>query len=207
MFYFFTWRDIKIKYKQAVLGIGWSLLQPLMMVAIFSLVFGNGFRLNDGRMNIPYPVFVFSGLLFWNVFANGVTNAGNSMVANSNMIKKIYFPRLIIPVSSVLVAVFDLFMVLGVFVGFMYYFGIGFHFAQLLWFTVSLLLTMFTALGLGAGMAALNVKYRDVKYILPFIVQLLLFVTPVIYPVSIVPYEWVRTLLSFNPIEIGRAHV
>ena len=158
LFYFFTWRDIRIKYKQAVLGIAWCILQPVLMLAVFSIVFGEGFGMKGKDTSLPYPVFVFSGLLFWNIFSTGLSGASNSMVANANMIKKIYFPRLIIPVSAVLVSVFDFLMVLIVFVMTMWFYGVSFNVSQPFWLLVSLLLTVLSTLGLGAWMAALNVK-------------------------------------------------
>lgn len=197
--YFFTLRDIKIKYKQTILGILWALLQPLLMMAIFTLFFSR--QLNISSYAIPYPIFVFSGLMLWNVFASGLSLSGNSMVNNSNIIKKIYFPRLIIPIASVLGTLVDFIMTLLLFVALLIYYKPDTSF---LWFAgvlpISLLITFFSTLGLGCFLAALNVKYRDFRYIIPFLIQLLLFMTPVIYPVSIMPEGWIRDLLSLNPL-------
>ena len=184
LFYFFTWRDIKVKYKQTILGFAWAVLQPFIMMVVFSLFFGKLLKVpSDG---IPYPVFVYSGLLLWNVFSTGLTGAGNSMVTNADIIKKIYFPRLIIPISSILVALFDFLMAFIVYIGILLFYQFQVSIMKLVLFLpVSLLITIITTFGLGSLLAALNVKYRDFRYVIPFLVQLLLFLTPVIYPVSI----------------------
>ncbi|MFM2136618.1 MAG: hypothetical protein RL021_2018, partial [Bacteroidota bacterium] len=200
LFYFFTWRDIKIKYKQAFLGIAWAVLQPVIMMFVFSLFFGQALGIKNFLFQVPYPVFVFSGLLFWNVFSSGLTNSANSMVSNANIIKKIYFPRLIVPISAVLVPLFDFFIALIVYIITLFYYGIRPDVNFFVVMPLALLMCLLTTLGIGSFMAALNVKYRDVKYVVPFFVQLLLFLTPVIYPVSILPYEWMKTVLSLNPV-------
>lgn len=211
LFYFFTWRDIKVKYKQTVLGFLWAILQPLLMMAIFVVFFAKALKVpTDG---VPAPLFYYSGLLLWNVFSSGISGAGNSMVANANIIKKIYFPRLIIPISSILTAVFDFAMALIIFIILVIYYHFqGFEFASLqlmLTIPLGLFLTVITAFGLGSFMAALNVKYRDFRYIIPFFIQFMLFVTPVIYPVSIFADSWLEQLLSLNPmtgaITLGRS--
>ena len=198
LFYFFTWRDIKVKYKQAVLGVLWAVLQPFLTMLIFTFV-GNMLKIpSDG---IPYPVFAYSGLLFWTMFASSVSNAGNSMVSNANIIKKIYFPRLIIPMSAILVAVFDFLMSFVVFVGLIIYFDVEVSLLKMFIFIpVAIFVTVISSFGIGSFLAALNVKYRDFKYIIPFLVQSLMFLTPVIYPVSIVKTEWAKYLLAFNPM-------
>lgn len=202
LFYFFTWRDIKVKYKQTVLGFLWAILQPLLMMVVFVLFFAKA--LNIPTDNIPAPIFYYSGLLLWIVFSSGVSGAGNSMVSNANIIKKIYFPRLIIPISSILTAVFDFLMALILFFGLLLYYSIdGYEinmFKLLLYLPLGLILTVFTAFGLGSLIAALNVKYRDFRYIIPFFIQFLLFLTPVIYPVSIFEGSWIESLLSLNPM-------
>lgn len=198
LFYFFTWRDIKIKYKQTTLGFLWAVLQPLLMMTIFTLFFGRA--LNVPSQNLPYPVFVFSGLLLWNTFSSGLTNASNSMVTNASIIKKIYFPRLIIPVSSILVALFDFFMAFILFVPILLYYQqpVSFH---LFWcWPVALLVTLVATLGPGSLLAALNVKYRDFRYVIPFLVQVLFFLTPVIYPVSMLKYELLQYALVLSPM-------
>ncbi len=198
LFYFFTWRDIKVKYKQTAIGFLWAILQPFLTMLIFALFFGKLLGVpSDG---IPYPVFAFSGLIIWNVFATGLTNSANSMVTNANIIKKIYFPRLIIPMSSILVAAFDFLMALLVFLGLMVYYHISFSWLLLIYVPAALLLTIITVFGAGSLLAALNVKYRDFRYVIPFLVQALMFLTPVIYPVSIITYPWAKFLLAINPM-------
>jgi lipopolysaccharide transport system permease protein len=198
LFYFFTWRDIKVKYKQTALGFLWAVLQPLLTMLIFAFFFGN--LLNVPSDGIPYPIFAFSGLIIWNVFAGGLTSSANSMVSNANIIKKIYFPRLIIPMSSILVAAFDFFMSFVVFVGLMIYYHITFSWMLFVYVPASLLLTIVTVFGAGSLLAALNVKYRDFRYVIPFLVQALMFLTPVIYPVSIITYPWAKYLIALNPM-------
>lgn len=199
LFYFFTWRDIKVKYKQTVLGFAWAVLQPFFMMVIFSLFFGKA--LNIPSENIPYPVFVFTGLLLWNIFSTGITAAGNSMVSNANIIKKIYFPRLIIPISSVFVSLFDFLMAALIFIGMLLYYEITVHPLKIIIFIpVSLIITCISTLGLGTLLAALNIKYRDFRYIIPFMIQALLFLTPVIYPISILTHEWLKYIVALNPM-------
>ena len=199
LFYFFTWRDIKVKYKQTFLGFAWAILQPFVLMVIFSIFFGRALKVpSDG---IPYPLFAFSGLMLWNVFSTGLSGAGNSMVSNANIIKKIYFPRLIIPMSSILVAVFDFFMAFLVYLGLVFYYGFALSWELLYMLPVSLILTVVATFGPGTLIAAMNVKYRDFRYILPFLVQILLFLTPVIYPVSMVGnYPWLQKALALNPM-------
>ncbi len=198
LFYFFTWRDIKVKYKQTFIGFLWAILQPFLTMIIFSVFFGK--LLNVPSDGIPYPIFAYSGLIIWNVFASGMTSSANSMVTNANIIKKIYFPRLIIPMSSILVAAFDFFMAFVVFIGLMFYYKIAFSWLLLVYVPASLILTIITVFGMGTLLAALNVKYRDFRYIIPFLVQALMFLTPVIYPVSIITYPWAKYLIAINPM-------
>lgn len=198
LFYFFTWRDIKVKYKQTFIGFLWAILQPFLTMIIFSVFFGK--LLNVPSDGIPYPIFAYSGLIIWNVFASGMTSSANSMVTNANIIKKIYFPRLIIPMSSILVSAFDFFMALIVFIGLMVYYKIAFSWLLLVYVPASLILTIITVFGMGTLLAALNVKYRDFRYVIPFLVQALMFLTPVIYPVSIITYPWAKYLIAVNPM-------
>ncbi|MBI3500628.1 MAG: ABC transporter permease [Bacteroidetes bacterium] len=198
LFYFFTWRDIKVKYKQTVLGVLWAILQPFMLMVVFTLFFSKG--LNVPSDNIPYPVFVYSGLLLWNIFSSGLSSASNSMVSNAGIIKKIYFPRLIIPMSSILVALFDFFMALVVYIGILIYYRHPVDATIVIYLPLSILITIMSTFGLGTLLAALNIKYRDFRYIIPFFIQILLFLTPVIYPVSIIKYEWAQKILSLNPM-------
>ena len=199
LFYFFTWRDIKVKYKQTFLGFAWAILQPFVLMVIFSVFFGRA--LNVPSDGIPYPLFAFSGLMLWNVFSTGLSGAGNSMVSNANIIKKIYFPRMIIPMSAILVAVFDFFMAFVVYIGLVFYYDYHINWELLYVLPACLLMTIIATLGPGTLIAAMNVKYRDFRYILPFFIQILLFMTPVIYPISMVKnYPWLQKLLAFNPM-------
>ncbi len=199
LFYFFAWRDIKVKYKQTFFGFAWAVLQPLIMMLLFSFFFGRTLKVPSD--NIPYPIFVFSGLLLWNIFATGISNAGNSMVTNANIIKKIYFPRLIIPLSSVLVALFDFFMAFSIYLVILIYYQFTPDFARfLLYFPMSILITLAATFGIGSLLAALNVQYRDFRYVIPFFVQALLFLTPVIYPVSIISSHWMNFVIALNPM-------
>lgn len=198
LFYFFTWRDIKIKYKQTVLGFLWAVLQPLLMMLIFTFFFGRA--LNIPSQGLPYPVFVFSGLLLWNTFSSGLTNSSNSMVNNSSIIKKIYFPRLIIPVSSVLVALFDFLMAFILFLPLLLYYQQPLSLAVFWCWPVSLLITLMATLGPGSWLAALNVKYRDFRYVIPFLVQVLFFLTPVIYPISMLENHSLQYALALSPM-------
>ncbi len=198
LFYFFTWRDIKIKYKQTVLGFLWAILQPLLMMMIFSLFLGRALSLSS--QSLSYPVYVFSGLIIWNIFSTGLTGAANSMINNAVIIKKIYFPRLIIPVSSVLVAAFDFLMAFALFVLVLVYFQQPVSINALWYWPLGLLTSMLATLGLGCWLAALNVKYRDFRYVIPFLVQVLFFVTPVIYPVSLIEYPFLQYALALSPM-------
>lgn len=198
LFYFFTWRDIKIKYKQTVLGFLWAILQPLLMMIIVTLFLGRAFK--AGSQNLPYPVYVFSGLLIWNVFSTGLTNASNSMINNATIIKKIYFPRLIIPVSSILVALFDFLM------GFVLFLAVLFYYQQpVLWhamfiWPLALIVGAIATLGLGTWLSALNVKYRDFRYVIPFLVQILFFLSPIIYPISFLKDPTLQYFLACSPM-------
>lgn len=198
LFYFFTWRDVKIKYKQTVLGFLWAVLQPLFMMLIFTFFFGK--TLNIPSQNLPYPVYVFSGLLVWNMFSTGLTNASNSMVNNASIIKKIYFPRLIIPVSSILVALFDFLMAFVLFVVLLLYYQQPLSWMAIILWPAGLIITVIAALGMGSWLAALNVKYRDFRYVIPFLVQVLFFLTPVIYPVSMLKYPLLQYVLACSPM-------
>ncbi len=198
LFYFFTWRDIKVKYKQTVLGFLWAILQPLLMMLIFTLFFARA--LNIQNLSIPYPVFVFSGLIIWNFFSSALTNASNSMVNNAPIIKKIYFPRLIIPVSSILGALFDFIMAFVLFLILLVYYQTTPSLHAIYCWPLSLIATAIASLGLGSWLSALNVKYRDFRYVIPFLVQVLFFVTPVIYPTSLIEQEWIQYLIALSPM-------
>jgi lipopolysaccharide transport system permease protein len=199
LFYFFTWRDIKVKYKQAALGFLWAVLQPLLMMMIFTLIFSKGLKVSSE--GIPYPVFALSGLIIWNIFSNGLLNSANSMVVNSNIIKKIYFPRLIIPMSSILTALFDFCFALLIYIGVIIFYHHNTDWLRVLYcLPISILLTVITTFGLGTFLAALNVKYRDFQYVIPFMIQFLLFVNPVLYSSKIINNSWFLWVMKLNPL-------
>ena len=199
LFYFFTWRDIKVKYKQTILGILWAILQPFMLMLVFTMFFGQALGVHTDN-NTPYPIFVYSGLLLWNIFSSGLANASNSMVSNSGIIKKIYFPRLIIPMSAILVALFDFLMALVVYIVILIYYGQAVNLNIIIYLPLSIFITILATFGLGTWLSAINVKYRDFRYVIPFLIQILLFLTPVIYPVSIIKFKWAQTILMLNPM-------
>mgnify|MGYP001773041564 CR=1 FL=1 len=196
LLYFLTWRDIKVRYKQTVIGVGWAILQPLLTMVVFTIFFGK--IANIPSEGIPYPIFSYSGLLLWTYFSSSVSNSGNSLVGSSNLITKVYFPRLIIPLSSTLAGIVDYFIALCILVLMMLFYGI-FPNPSIILLPIVILLASISATGFGLWLSALNVKYRDVRYAIPFFIQLLLFVTPVIYPVTALP-ERFRWLLALNPI-------
>ncbi len=199
LFYFYTWRDIKVRYKQTFFGFAWAVLQPILMMVLFTFVFSK--KLGVPSDSIPYPIFVFSGLLIWNVFSTGITAASNSMINNAHIMKKIYFPRLIIPISSVMVTLFDFLMAFSIYLVLLLYFQIG---IEPLYFIFSLiaavLITSLSTFGIGSMLAALNIKYRDFKYVIPYTVQVLLFATPVIYPSSLITNTYVKVIVYLNPV-------
>ena len=202
LFYFFTWRDVKVKYKQAALGILWAILQPLIMMVMFTLIFSKA--LNVSSDGIPYPVFALSGLLIWNIFSNGLLNSANSMVTNANIIKKIYFPRLIIPVSALLTALVDFLFALIIYTLVLLYYHQGIHIGRLLFcLPLAIVITLVTTLGLGSFLAALNVKFRDFQYLLPFMIQFLLFANPVLYSTKAFANPWINVAMKANPHRIG----
>ena len=199
LFYFFTLRDIKVKYKQTVLGFLWAVLQPLAMAFLFTYFLGKAIS-SYTSMEMPYDVFALSGLVLWGIFSSGLGNAGNSMVSNANIIKKIYFPRLIIPISAVLVGLFDFLMAFAVFLAFCFFRHIPLAWQGLLYFPAAALLACIAAFGSGTLLAALNVKYRDFRYIIPFLIQFTLFLTPVIYPSTITDNVFMKMLMALNPM-------
>jgi lipopolysaccharide transport system permease protein len=199
LFYFFTWRDVKVRYKQTALGILWVLIQPALTVTIFTIFFGRALKIPSG--GIPYPVFVFSGLLFWNAFSASVVNAGTSMISNAPIIKKIYFPRLIIPLSNLLVALVDwsIAFMLFIIITFVYSVEVSWLQALFYWPLATMVMLVGTA-GVSCWLAALNVKYRDFRYVIPFALQVMLFLTPVIYPINILNYPGLQYVLALNPM-------
>lgn len=199
LFFFFAWRDIKVKYKQAALGILWAVLQPLIMMLMFTAIFSKTLKVDTG--GIPYPVFAISGLLVWNIFSNGLLNSSNSMITNANIIRKVYFPRLIIPMSAILTSLVDFMFAFMIYIAILVYYHQGVSIVKLfLYLPLSLLLTIITTLGLGTFLSALNVKYRDFQYILPFMIQFLLFANPVLYSSRAFTHPVVNAIMKANPI-------
>ncbi len=196
LLYFLVWRDIKVRYKQTLLGAAWAILQPFMTMVIFTVVFGRLAKIpSDG---IPYPVFVYAALVPWTFFANGLTQSSNSLVGNANLITKVYFPRLIIPVSSVLSGFLDFLFSFAVLLGMMIYYKMP-PSLNMVWLPLLLMLAWAVSLGVGLWLSALNVKYRDVRYLVPFLIQSWLFATPVAYPSSLLSEPW-RTIYGLNPM-------
>ncbi|MBD0370033.1 MAG: ABC transporter permease [Pyrinomonadaceae bacterium] len=196
LLYFLTWRDIKVRYKQTALGVAWAVIQPLFMMLVFSLFFGRLAKVPSD--NIPYPVFVFCALLPWQLFAHALTESSNSLVSNERLITKVYFPRLVIPLSAVLAGLVDFAIAFLVLIAMMFFYGITPHLAVLT-LPLFILLAVLTALGVGLWLSALNVQYRDVRYTLTFLTQFWLFATPVAYPSSLIPEKW-RALYGLNPM-------
>jgi lipopolysaccharide transport system permease protein len=196
LLYFLTWRDIKVRYKQTALGIAWAIIQPLFLVAAFSVFFGGLAKVpSDG---LPYPVFALSVLLPWQLFSYALNQASTSLVANDRLISKIYFPRLIIPLSAVLSGVLDFLIGLVILLLLMLYYGVSP--GSTLWSApLFLSLTVMSALAVGLWLSALNIKYRDVRYAIPFLLQFWFFVSPIAYPSSLVPDSW-RWLYALNPM-------
>lgn len=199
LLYFLVWRDVKVRYKQTVLGAVWAILQPLLTMVVFSLFFGRlaglAARIEGG---IPYPVWAFAALVPWSLFAQGLSQSANSLVGSTDLVKKVYFPRLVIPISSVLSGLVDFALAFLVLLGMIGWFGIVPSLNVLL-LPIVVLLAIVTALGVGLWLSALNVLYRDVRHTLPFLVQLWLFATPVAYPSTLLPEPW-RTLYGLNPM-------
>lgn len=193
LLYFLTWRDVKVRYKQTAFGIVWAIIQPLLLMLLFTFFFN---RLGGIKSEtLPYPIFSYAGLLPWTFFANAVINSGNSLVGSTNLITKVYFPRLLIPAASVGAGLIDLGIAFVLFFGLMFYYGLALHLSMLL-LPVLCLLTTLLAIGLGMWMSALNVRFRDVRYALPFLMQVWMFASPIIYPI---PARW-HWLLILNPM-------
>ncbi len=197
LLYFLTWRDIKVRYKQTVIGAAWAILQPVMTMIVFSIFFGGLAKMpSDG---VPYPIFSYAALVPWTFFAYGLGQASNSLVGSSNLIKKIYFPRLIIPLSSVLSGVIDFLLAFAVLIVMMLMFGIV-PTVNVIWLPLLVLLAMVTSLGVGLWLSALNVEFRDIRYIIPFLTQFWMFLTPIAYPASLIENPTIRALYGLNPM-------
>ncbi|MCK6630313.1 MAG: ABC transporter permease [Anaerolineae bacterium] len=196
LLYFLIWRDIKVRYKQTILGAAWAIIQPFFTMIVFSLFFGKLAKVpSDG---IPYPIFSYAALVPWTFFAQGLSQASNSLVGSSNLIKKIYFPRLAIPVATVLAGIVDFVLAFAVLILLMLYYGIV-PTANVLWLPLFLLLALITSLGTSLWLSTMNVQFRDVRYTVPFITQVWLFATPIAYPSSLLSEPW-RTLYGINPM-------
>lgn len=196
LLYFLIWRDIKVRYKQTALGVLWAIIQPLMTMIVFSIFFGKLAKLSsDG---VPYPIFSFAALVPWTLFAGGLSQASGSLVGSSNLIKKVYFPRLIIPTAAVLAGVVDFLVAFGMLLLLMLGYGIM-PTINIIWLPALLLLTVVTSLGISLWLSALNVEYRDVKYVIPFLTQFWLFATPIAYSSSLLSEPW-RTIYGINPM-------
>lgn len=197
LLYIFAWRDIKVRYKQTALGILWVIFQPLMTMLIFTIFFGNLAKIPSGEL--PYSLFSLCGLVFWTFFSGSLSHASDSMVANESIIKKVYFPKILLPLSSVVISFVD--FIINFFLLMIYASILGFipRLIGVVLFPFGVLITSVTAIGLGLFLSSFNVKYRDVRYILPFFIQILLFLTPIIYPLAIVS-ERNRIIMAINPM-------
>jgi lipopolysaccharide transport system permease protein len=196
LFYFLVWRDVKVRYKQTALGVVWAVLQPLLTMVVFTAIFGRLAGVpSDGE---PYPIFVYAGLLPWSFFNQAVTTSSNSLVGNAALITKVYFPRLVIPGAAVGAGLVDFAIAAVILFVMAFHYGVAFG-ASILMLIPLALLTMLFAAGVGMWMSALNVKYRDVRYALPFVLQIWMYVTPIIYPVTFIPQRW-RWLIVLNPL-------
>ncbi|HBY73425.1 MAG TPA: phosphate ABC transporter permease [Candidatus Kerfeldbacteria bacterium] len=204
LFYFLSWRDIKVRYKQTAIGIVWALFLPVITMIIFTIFFGNFAQISSN--GVPYPIFVYVGVLFWNFFSQSINNASASLVGNEGIIKKIYFPKLLLPAASIFVCLVDFLIANLVLLGLMAYYRFLPSWQSLLVVPLLIVLTYLVSLGFGLFLAAVNVKFRDVRFVTPLFIQLLFFVTPVIYPSSIVSpeHQWI---LNLNPMSgiIGTA--
>jgi len=196
LLYFMAWRDIKVRYKQTVLGAAWAIIQPFFTMVVFSIFFGKLAGVpSDG---LPYPIFAYAALVPWTFFANGLNQSSNSLVGNANLIKKVYFPRLVVPISSVISGLVDFVLAFIVLLGMMLVYGI-FPTINIVWLPFLLLLTLVSGLGVGLWLSAMNVQFRDVRYTVPFLTQFWLFATPIAYPSSLLSEPW-RTIYGINPM-------
>jgi len=196
LLYFLVWRDIKVRYKQTALGAAWAIIQPVFSMVVFSIFFGKLAKMpSDG---IPYPIFAFTGLVPWTFFANGLSQSSNSLVDSANLIRKVFFPRLTIPIANVLSGLVDFAIGFSVLIVMMLYYGVV-PSIRMIWLPAFLLLALVTALAVGLWLSVLNVEYRDVKYTVPFLTQFWLFATPIVYPSSLLKGKW-RTLFALNPM-------
>lgn len=196
LLYFLTWRDIKVRYKQTLLGAAWAIIQPLSTMVVFSLFFGK--LANVPSDGVPYPIFSYVALVPWSFFANGLSQSSNSLVGSANLIKKVYFPRLTIPIATVLSGTIDFGLAFVILLGMMLFYGIV-PTVNIVWLPLFIILALATSLGVGLWLSAMNVQFRDVRYTVPFITQFWLFITPIAYPSSLLSEPW-RTLYGINPM-------
>ena len=197
LLYFLAWRDIKVRYRQTLLGFAWAIIQPLFMMIVFSLFFGQ--LAGVPSEGIPYPLFSYAAVLPWTLFAEGLTRSSNSLVQESNLIQKVYFPRLIMPLSGILSPLVDFAIAFLVLFGLMFYYGY-YPGVTMLWLPLFLLLELMLALGVGLWLSAINVEYRDVRYVIPFLIQIWLFASPVVYSTSFVPERFQTAYGIINPM-------
>jgi lipopolysaccharide transport system permease protein len=196
LLYFLAWRDVKVRYKQTALGAAWAILQPFLTMIVFSIFFGRLARVpSDG---VPYPIFSYAALVPWTFFANGLTQSSNSLVGNANLISKVYFPRLVVPVAGVLSGLVDFVIAFLVLIGMMLYYGVT-PTVHVIFLPLFVLLALVAALAAGIWLSALNVEFRDVRFVVPFLIQLWLFATPIAYPTSLLHGFW-RTVYGLNPM-------
>jgi len=196
LFFFLAWRDILVRYKQTAIGVSWSIIRPLLTMAIFTIVFGKIAQLPSG--GVPYPILVFAAMLPWQFFSNTVSESSNSLISNATMVSKIYFPRIIIPTTSMIVSLVDFIIAFGLLILLMLWYGFSPNW-KFIALPFLLVLAMITSLGIGYWVSALNVKYRDFRYVIPFIVQLGLYISPVGFSSDVIPEKW-RLLYSINPM-------
>jgi len=196
LLYFLIWRDVKVRYKQTVLGAAWAIIQPFFTMVVFSLFFGKLAKVPSD--DIPYPIFSYAALVPWTFFANGLSQSSTSLVASANLIQKVYFPRLVVPISAVISGGVDFVLAFVVLLGMMFFYGIVPTW-NVVWLPLLLLLALVTSLGVGLWLTAMNVQFRDVRYAVPFLVQAWMFATPIAYPSSLLDEPW-RTLYGINPM-------
>jgi lipopolysaccharide transport system permease protein len=197
LLYFLTWRDVKVRYKQTVLGASWAVLQPFLTMVVFSLFFGGLAKIpSDG---VPYPIFSYAALVPWTFFSTGLLNSSNSLVGSSNLITKVYFPRLTIPIGTILSGGVDFLIAFAVLVVMMFFFGIPLT-ARIIVLPFFVALAFVTALGVGLWLSAMNVQFRDVRYVVPFLTQFWMFATPIAYPSSLIKNDFLRALYALNPM-------
>jgi lipopolysaccharide transport system permease protein len=197
LLYFLTWRDIKVRYKQTVLGAAWAIIQPFFTMVVFSVFFGNLAKIPSD--DIPYPIFSYAALVPWSFFAHGLSQASNSLVGGAKLIRKVYFPRLAMPIATVFSGVVDFVLAFIVLLGMILYYGV-IPTANVVWLPFFLLLALITSLGVGLWLSAMNVQFRDVRYTVPFITQFWMFATPIAYPSSLIEHPLLRTLYGINPM-------